>query len=99
VRERTKSGVLPLILVAAPALVAAQVPAGGEFQVNSYTTADQFAPAASMGDSGNLILVWQSTQDGSNIMGQRFDTAGLRMGAEFQVNTYTGPFNASPDVA
>jgi hypothetical protein len=67
---------------------------GAEFQVNTYTTADQgrggLALAAAA--AGEFVVVWNSYyQDGSSwgIFGQRFDGAGSPQGGEFQVNTYT----------
>lgn len=74
---------------------------GGEFQVNTYTSGVQGAPAVVAGPASGFVVVWQSGvnygaggQDGSNtgVFGQRFDGAGARAGGEFQVNTYTtGP--------
>lgn len=70
-------------------------PAGGEFQVNTYTTSIQFSPAVATAPDGDFIVVWES--DGSNgtdtsgvsFQGQRYDAGGASLGAEFQVNTYT----------
>jgi hypothetical protein len=65
---------------------------GGEFLVNSYTTSDQFAPRVAMTETGRFVVIWTSFhQDGNyfGVFGQRFDAAGARQGAEFQVNTYT----------
>jgi hypothetical protein len=65
---------------------------GGEFQINSYTTATQRDPAIGLDSAGNFVVVWESDgQDGDlgAIRGQRFDSAGLSIGSEFQVNTYT----------
>jgi hypothetical protein len=70
---------------------------GGEFQVNTYTTDFQYGPTVAMASSGagfdgNFVVVWDSDgQDGSayGVFGQRFSASGNRLGAEFQVNTYT----------
>ena len=65
-------------------------PDGDEFQVNTYTTASQIAPAVA-GFPGGFVVVWESPgQDGSDtgIMGQRFAPDGEKWGTEFQVNTY-----------
>ena len=75
---------------------------GGETLVNSYTTFGQNFPAIAMAPSGDFVIVWQSdTQDGSNfgIFGQRFDAAGMPLGGEFQVNTYTTSTQSQADVA
>ncbi len=65
---------------------------GAEFQVNSYTTNYQGAAAVAADDAGRFVVVWQSFfQDGafSGLFGQRFSSAGSKVGSEFQVNTYT----------
>jgi len=76
--------------------------AGGEFQVNTYTTGDQIVPAVAMDGSGDFVVVWSSDdQDGSGrgVFGQRFDNAGALVGGEFQVNTYTTSDQTFPTVA
>jgi hypothetical protein len=73
---------------------------GGEFRVSSYTTSGQrFADVAADG-SGNFVVVW-SGQDGFGygIFGQRFDSTGVPLGSEFQVNSYTTAVQAVPSVA
>src|SRR5262245_36967557 len=82
---------------------------GGEFQVNTYTTESQSAPAVAAEPDGGFVVVWQSGpgfygsvgQDGSGagVFGQRFDATGARAGGEFQVNAYTTGVQDSPDVA
>jgi hypothetical protein len=63
---------------------------GVEFQINTYT-GPQGHPVVASDASGNFLVVWQSPHDGdaSGIFGQRFDTAGVPQGGEFQVNSYT----------
>jgi len=75
---------------------------GSEFQVNTYTTSDQLRPAVATDPSGGFVVVWHSeTQDGSDfgVFGQRFASAGARLGSEFQVNTYTTGDQRYPVVA
>ncbi len=83
-------------------------PVGGEFQVNTYTTGRQEAPAVAADAAGGFVVVWQSGsyygsagQDGSaaGIFGQRFDATGAPRGGEFQVNTYTTGRQLAPAVA
>ena len=63
---------------------------GGEFQVNTYTTDDQYSPSVAADAKGNFVVVWTSGDGSSNgVFGQRFDASGARRGGEFQVNTYT----------
>jgi hypothetical protein len=68
---------------------------GDEFQVNTYTTGSQGGSTVGMDAAGNFVVVWGSdNQDGSDsgIFAQRYNAAGVPLGAEFQVNTYTpGP--------
>ena len=75
---------------------------GTEFQVNTYTTSDQEHTAIAMDTAGNFIVVWDSLgQDGSRegIFGQRYDSSGATVGAEFQVNTHTTNEQEDPSVA
>ena len=62
-----------------------------EFIVNSRTTARQDYPAVALDADGDFVVVWESPHDGSGygVFGQRFNSAGARQGAEFQVNTFT----------
>ena len=80
---------------------AAGVAQGSEFQINTYTSSHQHDPSvASLGDGG-FVVVWHSNgQDGSNygIHGQRYNSAGVAQGAEFQVNTYTTNHQQYPQV-
>jgi hypothetical protein len=95
--------VFHLVLVLFAAVTAAQAPATGpEFQVNTYTTYNQFSPAVASDPEGSLVVVWTSwNQDGSGdgVFGQRFDGAGHPIGHEFQVNGYTTGYQAFPDLA
>jgi len=62
-----------------------------EFQVNTYTLSWQSSPHASFNGT-NYLAVWQSGgQDGSSsgIFGQLISPAGLKIGPEVQINTYT----------
>ena len=79
-------------LSALAAVASAQVSAGPEFRVNTFTTGRQFFPRAAMARNGDFVIVWESLgQDGNaqGIFGQRFAASGTPLGSEFQVNTYT----------
>src|SRR5262245_15429986 len=87
---------------------ASGAPAGTEFQVNTYTTGLQRAPAVAAVQSGGFVVVWESGssyyqtgQDGSRVgvFGQRLDASGDPVGDEFQVNTYTTDVQSAPEVA
>jgi hypothetical protein len=73
---------------------------GSEFQANSYTTSTQTTPSVASDAAGNFVVTWESTsnQDGDSwgVFGQRYDSAGVAQGDEFQINTYTtGPQDSS----
>ena len=90
-----------LCLPCAPALAAVGDPAGGEFQVNTYTQGNQQNPSAAM-NGGGFIVVWESsiqdTDDYSGIYAQRYDATGAAVGGEFRLNTATGVDNQLPKV-
>jgi hypothetical protein len=77
-------------------------PVGEEFQVNSYTTANQMTPSVAVAPGGRSVVVWNSLrQDGHGwaVLGQRYDAGGARVGGEFQANTYTTGPQGPADVA
>jgi Dockerin type I domain len=72
------------------------------FGVNTFTTGDQSSPSVAADSAGKFVVVWQSNgQDGSStgIFGQRFSSAGAKVGPEFQVNSYTTGPQTYPRVA
>ena len=80
----------------------AQVPAGGDFRVNTYTTGTQWGSRVAADARGNFTVVWQSFgQDGDGIgaFGRRFESSGLPRGGEFQINTMTTGDQWEPDLA
>jgi hypothetical protein len=75
---------------------------GGEFQVNTYTTGNQWGAAVASDIAGDSVVVWMSAgQDGSGlgIFAQRYDNLGTPRGTEFRVNTFTTQGQSFPDVA
>ena len=67
-------------------------PASGEFQVNTYTTSDQYGSSTAALSDGGFVVTWNSNLqdgDGYGVYAQRYDVNGDVNGAEFQVNTYT----------
>ena len=79
-------------------------PVGSEFQVNTYTSYAQFAPAVAIDADGNFVVVWESNLSGGtdvdfSVQGQRYASDGAALGGQFQVNTYTTSTQASPSVA
>jgi hypothetical protein len=77
-------------------------PVGAEFRVNTFTTNGQSYPAVAADSLGDFVVVWGSnTQDGSTpgIFGQRYASAGVPLGQEFRVNSYTTGDQDNPFVA
>jgi hypothetical protein len=70
------------VLLVGATLARAQgpIPAGPEFQVNTYTTSSQSGPSVAMDPDGAFVVVWQSygsggtDTSGRSIQGQRFAT-------------------------
>jgi hypothetical protein len=81
------------------------VPAGSEFQVNTYTVFDQGHPSVSADADGDFVVVWFSTGSSGtdtslqSIQGQRYASGGSTQGAEFQINTYTTGIQDFPSVS
>jgi hypothetical protein len=91
--------------VFAQRLNAAGAKGGPETRVNSYTTGSQssgVSGAVAADGRGRFVVVWTSNgQDGDQggVFGQRFDGAGVRLGAEFRVNASTTGHQFGPGVA
>ncbi len=92
-----------LVLLALPVVGRAQVPLGGEFQVNTFTTSLQGNQSVAADADGNFVVVWMSyLQDGSDagIFARRYLASGAPVsGTEFRVNAYTAGQQGVPDVA
>ena len=78
---------------------------GGEILVNTTTEGEQEVPVISSLANGNFVVVWrdfsQSDDDASGfaVRAQVFDSAGIKVGGEFLVNTTTFDEQDLPDVA
>ncbi len=62
---------------------------GGEFRVNTTTSGNQTTPSVAVLGTG-FVVVWASNQQsqfGFDVYGQRFNSAGARLGGEFIVNS------------
>ncbi|HXI03212.1 MAG TPA: hypothetical protein VNI57_08535, partial [Candidatus Saccharimonadales bacterium] len=79
------------------------LPVGANFQVNSYTTGDQYHPDVAVDSStGNFAVVWADYgRDGSGpgVFGRLFDSLGTAVGSEFQANIWTTGSQTTPRVA
>ena len=88
-----------LILFFCTVLQAQTVIYNQEFQVNTYTSSEQYRPSVCGLSDGGFVVIWQSNgQDGSwsGIFGQMYDNNGKKRGEEFQVNTYTASAQNRP---
>jgi cysteine-rich repeat protein len=66
-------------------------PVGGEFLIDSYTTAPQLEPAVAMDPAGNFLVTWtRHTQFGNDqdVYGRLYDSTGAPTALPFRVNTY-----------
>lgn len=93
------------LTVAFPADAPAQVtPHGPEFQVNDYVLGSQLASAVGVDADGDFVIAWHSFgSSGSDtsyasIQARRYTAAGVPLGAQFQVNTYTTFHQQSPAI-
>ncbi len=83
----------------------AGAPLGGEFQVNSHTTNAQRFPAVAVAPGGEILMVWQSLgsagadNSSTSIQGRLFNSVGVAVGEDFQINTFTPSTQATPSVA
>jgi hypothetical protein len=83
---------------------ASGTPAGGQFQVNSYTTSSQYKAAVAADGQGDFVVVWAGygsygTDTSLTIQGQSYDASGTPVGGQFQVNSYTTGSQNRPAVA
>jgi hypothetical protein len=77
-------------------------PLGAEFQVNTFTPDQDNSPAISTTSDGGFVVAWdRNAEDGDSweIRGQRFNPVGGKVGAEFQVNSYTTGLRYGPSIA
>ncbi|MCA9096637.1 MAG: hypothetical protein KDA68_24320, partial [Planctomycetaceae bacterium] len=75
---------------------------GTEFQVNSFTNEDQRFPSIGMDADGDFVITWESSGlglSGNGIYAQRYNSAGVPQGSEFQVNSYTTGSQVRPSIA
>ena len=77
-------------------------PVTGDLLINTQTASGQTMPNVAVGPNDEVVVVWKSYDqdgDGSGIFGQLLDSNGVKVGNEFQVNTYTQNYQMDPKVA
>ncbi len=75
-------------------------PTGGQFQVNTFDTFYQTNSSVVFDGAGNFVVVWDSnnTFGTFSILGQRYDSSGVPLAAEFQVFADLGIRQVLPSV-
>ena len=79
-------------------------PLGEQFLVNTTLAGAQQYPQAAMNGDGQFVIVWDCRVDPDSeserdIFGRRFDSLGVPLGDEFQINTFVADDQRSPAVA
>lgn len=78
---------------------------GSQFQVNNYTTAEQFHPSVGSDSDGDFVVVWQSggspftDNPGYSIQGRRYNSVGTPAATQFQVNSYITGTQDNPSIS
>ncbi|HEY8154554.1 MAG TPA: hypothetical protein VII72_10545, partial [Myxococcota bacterium] len=76
---------------------------GAQFQVNTYTTGNQYRPAVAADSDGDFVVVWFDYDwpgiADPRLRGQRYASDGSAQGAEFQVSPSTPGVQTDPSVA
>ncbi len=102
-QRRVRTQLLLLMAAFLPAVDTAGTPqpVGGEFQVNTYTKGYQAFPVVALDGAGGFVVVWLNSTDtlDVDIRARLYDPAGLPLGDEFQVDTYTTSYQYIPAVA
>ena len=67
------------------------IPVGANFMVNDDAGSNsQDLPAVAADGTGNFIITWEDGRNGPNIYAQRYNSAGIPLGANFMVNDTIG---------
>jgi hypothetical protein len=73
---------------------------GGEFAINTFTPANQFAPAVAARGDGSFVVAWTSGDgDVGGIWARRYDAQGTPAGPELLVNSGTAGLQLIPSLA
>jgi hypothetical protein len=77
-------------------------PVGSEFVANTSPVGIDAYPTVGIDAGSEFTVVWRSNQlggQGDGIFGQRFDAAGIRLGPEFQLDTFIDAAQRDPSLA
>ncbi|MEO8277300.1 MAG: hypothetical protein ABI639_13890, partial [Thermoanaerobaculia bacterium] len=78
---------------------------GAEFLVNNLEAGVQSSPDVAILTTGQFVVVWESFGSGgsdsslTSVQQRRFDGNGAAVGAQVQVNSFTGGFQTLPSVS
>jgi hypothetical protein len=77
---------------------------GEQFLVNTTLAGAQQYPQAAMNDDGQFVIVWDcridpNSESERDIFGRRFNSLGMPLGDEFQINTFIADDQRSPAVS
>ena len=78
---------------------AAGAKVGGEFRVNVATPGTQYQPAIARLKNGTFVIVFASEVGSAEVLARRYTTAGVAVGSEFRVNTFTSNDQSNPSVS
>ena len=69
-----------------------------ELLVNTYTTGAQRLPAVAVESDGDFLVAWMGSAASGplGVFGQRFDSAGVRLGASFEINSHPNGLQGYP---
>src|SRR6185295_13866211 len=87
-------------------LLAAALPLGSEFRVNTVTANSQLAARVAAQSDGSFVVVYASTGQagpagtvGQDVYARRYDASGAPLGNEFLVNTTIVNHQELPSIA
>lgn len=94
-------GAVSLLLQFALSLPAAEIDPGPELQINEYTPGFQGSADMATDAEGNVLVVWQSEQDGDldSIHARGLDRSGSFRGVSLLVNNFSDDIQVFPKVA
>jgi hypothetical protein len=65
-------------------------PLGGDLQVNTTTSGDEYPQGVAVTRDGRFVVVWHQVDgDGTGVFGRPFNSAGQPQAVEFRANTFT----------
>ncbi|OGO94349.1 MAG: hypothetical protein A3F10_00185 [Coxiella sp. RIFCSPHIGHO2_12_FULL_42_15] len=73
---------------------------GGSFTINTNTDNRQLTPVIKALNNGGFVVAWQDRSSGDyDIVAQRYDSSGSKIGSHFTVNTNLSNHQTTPEIA